>query len=393
MRIKTHLPFMTLVLMISFASVNAVLFTPALPAIANFFAISDSAAQLTITWFLIGYTAGQLIYGPIANRFGRKRTLYAGIILQILSSLICIFAGVIHVYSILVLGRLFLALGSGVGLKMTFTLISDTYEPIIASQKISYLMIAFAITPGLGVMIGGYLSALFDWTSTFYASAIYGVILLLLVTKLPETKKQLDWDALKINSLIHGYITQFRNARLLSGGLLMGSATCFIYVFAALAPFIAMNIMHMDISIYGTANLLPSIGLILGSLFSAQLSKNYKSSFIIGLGIIITLIGSIMMLFFILIQFSAIFALFIPMILCYFGLALIFANASILALSNTSDKSHGSAVMNFINMGLATFVVLSMSVISINPFILPTLYIGICFFMAIINWILIAETN
>lgn len=385
MPIQTKLPFFTLLLMISFASVNAVLFTPALPAIATFFGISDGVAQLTITWFLIGYAMGQLIYGPIANRFGRKPALYAGIILQIVSSFICIFAGLIHAYYMLVLGRLLLALGSGVGLKMTFTLVNETYEPIIASQKLSYLMIAFAITPGLGIMVGGYLSSHFDWTSTFYASAMYGVILLLLVTRLPETNKDLDFDALKINHLISGYIAQFKNIRLVSGGLLMGGATCFVYVFAALAPFIAINIMHMEVSTYGIANLLPPIGLVLGSFTSAQLAKISKPSFIIRLGIMIALIGSILMLALVLIKSSPTLTLFIPMMICYFGLALVFANASTMAMSNTLDKAHGSAVMNFINMGLVTLVVLSMGEVSISPFLLPVVYIAICIFMASLN--------
>ena len=55
------------------------------------FAISNTAAQQTITWFLVGYAIGQLIYGPIANRFGRKPAIYIGICLQILSSFICVF--------------------------------------------------------------------------------------------------------------------------------------------------------------------------------------------------------------------------------------------------------------------------------------------------------------
>src|SRR5471032_1196013 len=107
---KPKLPFFTLLLMISFASVNAVLFTPALPNIAHFFDISAKVAQQTITWFLVGYALGQLMYGPIANRFGRKPALYAGISLQIISSLACVFAGNIHVYWLLVLARFFLAL-------------------------------------------------------------------------------------------------------------------------------------------------------------------------------------------------------------------------------------------------------------------------------------------
>lgn len=383
--LKSPFLFITLLLMISFASVNAVLFTPALPAIANFFHISDNTAQLTITWFLIGYAAGQLIYAPIANRFGRKPALYSGIILQILSSILCVVAGLAHIYSVLVLGRLLLALGSGVGLKMSFTLVNEIYEPVIASQKLSYLMIAFAITPGLGVMIGGYLSSHFDWTSTFYACAIYGVILLLLVTRLPETKRELDFDALKWNHLISGYLTQFKNLKLIAGGLLMGAGTCFIYLFATLAPFIAINIMNMNVASYGTANLFPSIGLAIGLLISAQLSKISKPALIIWLGIIIALMGSIMMLVFVLMQSSAILSLFIPMMFCNLGLALIFSNASMIAMSNTVDKAHGSAVMNFINMGLVTVIVLSISLFSISSFLLPSIFITICFFMAALN--------
>ena len=214
-----QLSFVTLLLLISFASVNAVLFTPALPAIAGFFAISDGTAQLTITWFLIGYAVGQLLYVPIANRFGRKPALYAGILLQIVSSCICIFAGTLHLFSVLVLGRFLLALGSGVGLKMTFTLVSETHEPMLASQKLAYLMIAFAITPGLGVMLGGILSSHFGWASTFYAGAIYGVILILRVSSLPETKQQLDLNALKLSHLVHAYATQFKNFQLMAGGV------------------------------------------------------------------------------------------------------------------------------------------------------------------------------
>ena len=146
---QTRLPFLTLLLLISFASVNAVLFTPALPQIAAFFSITNEKVQLTITWFLIGYAFGQLLYGPLANRFGRKPALYAGILLQIISSLACVLAGKLHNYDALVAARFALALGSGVGLKMTFTLVNECYEPKSASKKIAYLMLAFAITPVL----------------------------------------------------------------------------------------------------------------------------------------------------------------------------------------------------------------------------------------------------
>src|SRR5437762_2502258 len=77
--------------------------------------------------------------------------------------------------------------------------------------------------------------------------------------------------------LIEAYVAQFKNLQLISGGLLMRWATCFVYIFAALAPFIAIDMLHMSSTSYGAANLLPPIGLVLGSLFSAQLAKSYQA--------------------------------------------------------------------------------------------------------------------
>lgn len=383
MTLKTQntLPFATLLLLISFASVNAVLFTPALPNIAHFFEISDDTAQRTITWFLIGYALGQLIYGPIANRFGRKPALYAGIGLQILSSLLCVLAGILNEYWLLVLGRFLLALGSGVGLKMTFTLVSECYEPKIASQKISYLMLAFAITPGLGVALGGILNTYYGWMSCFYAGAIYGLTLLFFVSRLPETQATVNLHALQIRHLLHEYSIQFKNKVLITGGFLMGGSTSFVYVFATLAPFIAINIFGMKSVEYGMANILPPIGLILGSVVGAQLAKKFPLKSIIKAGILIASIGVILMSIAMMMHFSALLSLFLPMIIIYFGLCFVMANASTLAMSHVSDKAHGSAVMNFINMGLATLVVFSLSLFPMNALLLPAVYFVICIAM------------
>lgn len=379
MQIK--LPFFTLLLLISFASVNAVLFTPALPNITHFFGINEDVAQLTITWFLVGYALGQLLYGPIANRFGRKPALYVGITLQITSSLLCVVAGLMHFYGLLVVGRFMLALGSGVGLKMTFTLVNECYEPKMASQKISYLMLAFAITPGLGVALGGFLNTYWGWMSCFYASALYGLILLIFVTQLPETQKKLDLHALNIHHLISGYGVQFKNLNLVVYALLMGGATCFIYIFAALAPFIAMNIFGMRSDAYGMANCLPPIGLILGSITSARLSQKYTLNTIMQAGNWITVAGVVLMFLMMLNHLPIFISLFFPMVVMYFGLCFIMANASVLALQNVADKSHGAAVMSFINMGSATLIVLSMALFPIKVFLLPSVYLVLCVVM------------
>jgi len=376
-----QLSFLTLILLISFASVNAVLFTPALPDIATFFNVSDGLVQQTITLFLVGYTIGQLIYSPIANRFGRKPALYTGICLQIFSSLLCVIAGKLHYFELLIFGRLLLALGAGVGLKMTFTLLNENYEPAIASQKTAYLMMAFAITPGLGVAIGGFLNARFGWMSCFYAGAIYGAILLALVMRMPETLKNRDLDALKIKKLIANYVTQFSNKQLILGGILIGACTSVIYIFAAVAPFIAIKIFSMSSEQYGLANLLPPIGIILGSLYSAKLIKKYKFTHIISQGIATVLIGVIFMCITVFMHLHPIYSLFFPTIIIYFGSCLIISNASALAMSYVNDKAHGSAVMSFVNMGFATIMVLGLSRVTVNLYLLPLAYLALCFIM------------
>lgn len=367
--------------MISFASVNAVLFSPALPNIASYFAITTNRAQETIIWFLVGYAFGQLIYGPLANRFGRKPTLYLGISLQILSSFLCILAGIIHYYPMLVLGRFLVALGSGVGLQMTFTLVNECYETQIASQKTAYLVLAFAITPALGVALGGILNAHFGWMSCFLAGAIYGLILLVLVRRLPETQSTLNLNALKIKHLFHNYISQFKNIQLIAGGFLMGSSTSFVYVFAALAPFIAMNLLGMNSAEYGIANIVPAIGLVSGSLCAAQLAKQFALKIIIRAGLSIIASGILLMIITVLLQFSALFSLFLPMVVIYFGLSFIVANAPTLAMSQIHDKAHGSAVMNFINMGLATIAVISIGHFHVTEMMLPVIFMILCIAM------------
>lgn len=375
---QTKLPFFTLLLLISFASVNAVLFTPALPNLADFFGVSEETAQQTITWFLVGYTFGQLLYGPIANRFGRKPALYAGIILQITSSLLCVLAGLIQQYWLLIIARFLVALGSGVGLKMTFTLVNECYDPKSASQTISYLLLAFAITPGLGVALGGMLNTYFGWASCFYAAAVYGLLLLYFVARLPETQKQLQKNALEIRQLLQDYKKQCNNKELIAGGLLMGCSTCFVYVFAAIAPFLAINLFGLNSSEYGLANTIPPIGLIAGSLVGARLTGNYCLESIMRMGIAIASLGAAWMFAGLWLNLPLLFSLFLPMVLIYFGLCFIMANASTIAMSRVEDKAHGSAMMNFINMGLATLVVLSLGLFPIKPLYLPGIYLVLC---------------
>jgi MFS family permease len=379
-----ELPFFTLLLLISFAAVNAVLFTPALPQIASFFQITPEEASLGVTCFLIGYTLCQLLYGPLANRFGRKPTLMLGILIQILSSVVCAVSGRMESFDLLVWGRFLLAIGSGVGLKMTFTMVNETYPAKIAAQKTSHLMLAFAITPGLAVALGGFLCATFSWPSCFWAGALYGVILLVMVRSLPETSAKLDPQALQISYLKKAYVQEFRNKTLVAGGLLMGCTSSFIYTFSSIGPFIAKNYFGLKSQSYGFYNLIPQLGLVLGCVLGPMLVRRFSFWGILKFGVMNACLGSLIMLLSIHQTTSALSGLFLPSMLIYFGLSLVMPNISAFIMGNVHNKAHGSSVMSFLNLGLATCVVLSSQSFPIRIWLLPAIYLGLSLIMLLL---------
>lgn len=121
--------------------------------------------------------------------------------------------------------------------------------------------------------------------------------------------------------------------------------------------------------------------MVTGSLASANLAKKYSLPVLMRLGIIITSLGVILMLSTVLMKSSIWLSFFIPITIIYFGLCFVLANASTIAMSHVSDKAHGSAVMNFVNMGLATLAVLSLGFFTINVLLLPIMYMGLCVIM------------
>lgn len=376
-----------LLLLVSFASVSAVLFTPALPSIASFFHISMAQSQFTITTFLIGYALGQLPYGPLANRFGRKITLYIGISLAILGSLLCAFSSSLQSFELLVFARFLQALGACVGLKVSFTMIADVYTQTEATRKLSYMVIAFAIMPGLAVAIGGWLVQLFHWESCFYFLSFFGALLLWLSSRLPETAKSLDRTALKLSSIIQGYGLKFKNQCLVTSGIIMGCGTAIVYIFAAKAPFIGINLIGMQPNVFGVYNLIPVAGMLLGAYLAAKLAGRLSVLNILLIGIIASLVMTLSMFIPFFLSVLNPMTLFFPMLLIYVAASLIFANISALGLSHAKNKSNGSAVLNFINLSIAVIAVLIIEFIyPDSALVMPASFIAI-FGMMILLWL------
>jgi MFS transporter, DHA1 family, multidrug resistance protein len=356
-------PLFILLLLVSFASVSSVLFTPALPLIGEQFGITDSTAQLTMTFFLIGYAVGNLLYAPFANRFGRKPALYLGIFLAICGSIL-ILGSAASGFPLFVIGRLVQALGSGVGMNIVYTMIGDLYQVDTARKKFSSLGFSFAIGPSLAIVLGGFLTKSFGWESCFYFLVGYSFLLLFLSFFLPETLLQRDHEALRWKKVVANYGKKFRNGKVIICAITIGTVTSMIYVFVSAAPFIGIKTVGLSPQSFGLWSFIPALGLIAGSMISHQLAGKTNIFTIFKLGIITILIAAsaMLVLFNMGIINAATLFLLIPII--YIGNSIIFPNASALAMTHAQDKANASAVINFINMSIAFITVSCMQVVS-----------------------------
>lgn len=371
-----------LLLLVSFAAVLAMLFTPALPEIAYVLAISPSEAQLTISVFLIGYALGTLPYGPLSNRFGRKIALYIGTSISAAACLLVIIAGNFSIFWLFIVGRFFMGFGGSAGLKVAFTIVGDVYKNEQATKKISALVLSFAVMPSLAIALGGFLTQQFGWESCFYFLACYSLFILFLGSLLPETSKDIDREALHIKKIAQGYLRKFKNRKLVLGGLMMGCGASVIYLFSAMAPFIGIEIIGLSPESYGVLNFIPPVGIIIGSSITRYLAGKKEQIEVMKIGTIVAFIFTILMLVLFWNGLINQWTLFLPMPFIFIGTSIAYSNASALAMLHMQDKSNGSAVMHFLNLGLCVVTLFCVEALPFHqPYIMPFVFVIISLVM------------
>jgi DHA1 family bicyclomycin/chloramphenicol resistance-like MFS transporter len=374
-----------LIIMSSFASMGAIIFAPALTAISKYFAISDSHSQLTITLFLLGYALGQLIYGPLSNRFGRKPAFYIGIAIATVGFVISIMSESLHSFDALILGRLLEALGSSAGLVLSFTIISDHYYPEQARRIVAYLMLAFAIVPGVGTFIGGLLTSHFHWISCFYFLLFYGLLLIIPAALLEETAKELQKDATQPKQILKNYRIAFTNKLLITTTLFFGFSGNCIYLYIATTPFIAINQLYLSPEAYGIVGLLPFIGTALGSFLSVKLAATLSIKRLMFIGFMIVVSAMLGLSIFFYFNIVNLLVLISCGFILMLGNCIIIGNGASIATSTAKDRANASAVMNFINVGMLVIGTFLFAVIPGSPIIkLPISFLIIMFCMGVV---------
>ncbi len=340
---------------IAFCALHMVV--PALPLLATAFDENPARVQLVLTLYLAGIAGGQLVYGPVSDRFGRRPVLIAGLAMFLAGTLLC---GLAWSLTALIVGRVFQACGACAGIVLSRAIIRDVYEREAAARGLAIVMMAMSLAPGISPAIGAYLAEWVDWRAIFALLGILGAIALwLTVARLGETnthKARLD-----LVSMAGSCIALLRSPAFLGFALCSACTSASWFTFIASAPHVLSEALGEPPSTYGLMILLPMATYMLGNAATARFALRLGSLRLLILGRAIAVAAAVAMaLWYIGLGLSP-WALFLPMALCEIGDGLSQPAALAAGLSlHPRLAGTASGLMGFLQMMVAaigTFVV------------------------------------
>lgn len=254
------------------------MYLPAFPRIATDFGTEVARVALSLSSYFIGLAAGQVIYGPLLDRYGRRRPLIAGLALFVLASIGCLVADDIE--SLIAL-RFLQALGGCVAQVGAVAMVRDFF-PVEQSSKIfSFLMLILGLSPLLAPTVGGFVTTTWGWHWVFILLGLIALILLAVtVFLLPEGHEPDPTVSLRPRAIFNGFLEILRDPQFFTYALSGALAFAGLFAYVAGSPIIFMNVFALTASQYGAVFAVLSVGFIGASQVNVALLRWFRSEVI-----------------------------------------------------------------------------------------------------------------
>lgn len=327
------------------------MYLPAFDTIATDFSTNIEKVQLSLTSFFVGIAIGQIIYGPLLDKYGRKKPLIIGLCIYVVTSILCLFTRDVDS---LILLRFIQALGSCAGMVASRAMVQDYYQGKEAARVFSLLMLVIAISPILAPSAGAFLLDHFDWHYIFIALFMIGAIILLLtIFALPESYAGNKNFSLTPKAIISQYFQVFVNQTFIFYCLIASTASAGLYAYLAGSSFILQELYGLTQKEYGLAFAFVASALIL----STQLNRVFLQRWTMQQICIVANVGQVIVGILMLISLwtghislSIILGLTFGYLMCQ---GFIFPNASAMAMAPFRiSAGSASALLGFLQMGL-----------------------------------------
>lgn len=339
------------------------MYLPGFPAIAKSLHTTTAQVSLSLTSFFVGLAAGQLLYGPLLDRFGRKKPLYVGLLLYIIASAGCFLSNTIELLIIL---RFIQALGSCAAGVASMAMVRDIF-PLKDNAKIfALLILILGASPMVAPTIGGYITTAFSWHLIFVILGVMAfVILLAVIFFLPESHKPDKSYSLKPAPIVNSFLQVVKNPQFYTYAFSGAFAFAGLFVYVSASPIVFMEVFKVSAHTYGWIFAGLSIGFIGSSQVNNLLLKYYKSEQIARVALTVQVIAAFVFLIGSLFNWfglgGTIFMIFI--MLCCVGITN--PNASALSLAPFSKNAGtASSLLGALQLGIGALATLGVSVFS-----------------------------
>lgn len=315
------------------------MYLPSLPSMTRFFHCSVPVVQLGLTTGMIGLAVGQIVLGPVSDKYGRKPVLFWSIILFAAAAVVSIFSPTIHFF---VTCRFFQGLGASGAYFLARTIPTDRFSGRTLAKTMAVIGAINGFAPASAPVLGGLISDRFDWKGVFVALTILSVVILLLSFRLKESLPPSKRDNGSLLNAFGKYKTLLSNYRFMVHVVLKGSALGILFAYISSAPFIIQTHYGFSQIHFGLIMGANSVMVVAGSMVALKFKVLKKAAVVGAIFLIVSVLAEAIALW-LCDHFLAYELLLLPMLFC---LGMIFTVSNTLAMNEgRADAGGASAVL------------------------------------------------
>ena len=326
-------------------------YLPGFPAMALAFGTDEKHIQTTLAAYFLGLSIGQLAYGPVADRFGRRIPLLVGVCLFTLASIACAIAPNLDT---LIVARFVQALGGCAGMVLSRAIVSDKCDAVASAKVFSQLMLVMGLAPILAPMLGGVMVNLYGWHSIFVALTVFSALCTLAVALgLPESLPA-SQPRQPLSGALRQYGRLLKDRVFIGHALTGGIAIAGMFSYIAGSPFVFIKLYGVPAEHYGWLFGSNAAGFILVAQINARLLAKRGPAFLLRRAVWLYLLAGLTLLAISAMQPAKLWPLLIPLFICIASLGCIIPNASACAMSGQGARAgSASALLGCIQFSVA----------------------------------------